>query len=74
MERRKEPDTVTIPPLGQREDAQIRRRQGPRHALNKATGVKLICVNPTESDVQVANAMKGAPASFKVPALGVVIF
>ena len=36
---------------------------------NKATGVKLICVNPTESDVPVANAMKGAPASFKVPAL-----
>ncbi|MBQ6923251.1 MAG: hypothetical protein IJQ73_01285 [Kiritimatiellae bacterium] len=50
---------------------------GKVHAMlcgNKATGVKLICVNPTESDVQVSNAMKGAPASFKVPALGVVVF
>ena len=51
--------------------------EGKVHAMlcgNKATGVKLICVNPTESDVQVSNAMKGAPASFKVPALGVVVF
>ena len=50
---------------------------GKVHAMlcgNTATGVKLICVNPTESDVPVANAMKGAPASFTVPALGVVVF
>ncbi len=47
------------------------------HAMlcgDKTTGVKLICVNPTESDAQVTNAMKGAPASFKVPAMGVVVY
>ena len=56
---------------------------GKVHALlcgNKATGVKLICVNPTESDVQVSNVFKpGAtpvkvPASFTVPAMGVTVY
>jgi hypothetical protein len=56
---------------------------GKVHALlcgNKATGVKLICVNPTESDVQVSNVFRpGAtpvkvPASFTVPAMGVAVY